>query len=128
MLASTVLQAKEAKVECSGMSNKSVGLLAEQKAADYLEKQGFEILEQNWQTRWCEIDIVARHKHRVYFVEVKSRKNQAQGSGLDYITPKKLKQMSFAAEMWVSNHGWSSEYQLAAISVDGDTITYIENL
>lgn len=110
------------------MTNHSSGHEAESKAAQYLQELGYEILDTNWHTRWCEIDIVARRDRRVYFVEVKSRKTSGQGSGLDYITPQKLRQMSFAADMWVSNHDWAGEYQLSALAIDGDHITFIESV
>lgn len=101
------------------MTNFAHGREAEAAAAAYLEKQGYAIIEQNWRTRYCEIDIVARKKKTVYFVEVKYRQNEAQGQGLEYITPKKLGQMRFAAEMWVQEHDWKHDYDLAAIEVSG---------
>ncbi len=93
------------------------GRAAENAAAEYLIERGFKVLEQNWRTRWCEIDIVAEKDKVVYFVEVKFRKNENWGSGLEYITPKKLKQMQFAAEFWVSNKNWTGDYNLSAIEV-----------
>jgi len=110
------------------VSNKSLGYEAEDKAARYLESRGFQILEQNWHTRWCEVDIIAKKDSRIYFVEVKSRSSQSQGSGLDYITPKKLRQMSFAADMWVHSTKWIGEYQLAALAVDANKTTFIEDV
>ncbi len=95
------------------------GRQAEAAAALYLKDQGFKILGQNWRTRWCEIDIVAQKAKTIYFVEVKFRKSDAFGGGLDYITPKKLEQMSFAAEMWVSQQRWAGDYQLSALEVSG---------
>jgi Holliday junction resolvase-like predicted endonuclease len=110
------------------MSSTSVGREAESKAAGYLKSLGFKIRELNWKTRVCEIDIVAEKDKSIYFVEVKYRRNAAQGIGLDYITDKKLKQMQFAAEMWVQNYGWTGDYQLAAISIDAEQITFIDEL
>ncbi len=107
-------------------TNYSAGHDAEKLAAEYLESQGFKIHELNWKTRYCEIDIVAEKAKRMYFVEVKSRKTLLQGSGLDYVTRKKLEQMGFAAEMWVSNHVWTGDYQLAAMSIDAGEISLIE--
>lgn len=92
---------------------------AENAAAEYLKTQRFEILDQNWRTRWCEIDVVAKKKQTVYFVEVKYRARESWGSGLEYITPRKLRQMTFAAESWVSANNWCGDYQLAAIEVTG---------
>jgi len=97
-----------------------IGRQAEAVAADYLRRQGFRIVERNWRTRWCEIDIIAAKDKSVYFVEVKYRQSARQGSGLEYITAKKLKQMRFAAEAWVRQHEWRGEYQLAAVEVSGD--------
>ena len=104
------------------MTSTSTGLAAEAAAADYLRKLGWKILEQNWRTRVCEIDIVAQHKKVICFVEVKYRASDAQGSGLDYITQTKLKQMRFAAELWVQKHDWDGDYQLGAIEVSGSEL------
>jgi uncharacterized protein (TIGR00252 family) len=102
------------------MTNHATGHAAEGAASDYLRQQGFEVIALNWRTRSCEIDIVARKKKVVYFTEVKYRKTAQQGGGLDYITPKKLAQMQYAAELWVAEHDYRGEYSLAAIEVAAD--------
>lgn len=101
------------------MTNFDHGRAAEAAAAEYLEQQDYQILGQNWRTRWCEIDIVAKKDSVVYLVEVKYRRNNFQGSGLEYITAKKLQQMRFAATFWVQAHHWSGDYELAAVEVSG---------
>lgn len=98
------------------------GRQAEDAAAEYLQIQRYKILDQNWRTRWCEIDIVAQKKKVVYFVEVKYRHSEKWGSGLEYITPKKLEQMAFAAEFWVSSNKWGGDYCLSAIEVTGSDV------
>jgi uncharacterized protein (TIGR00252 family) len=113
------------------MTNFAHGREAEAAAAVYLEKLGYKIIAQNWRTRQCEIDVVAEKKKTIYCVEVKYRQNAAQGSGLDYITPKKLQQMHFAAEVWASQNRWQNDICLAAIEVAGpnyDIETFIENI
>jgi ribonuclease HII len=101
------------------MTATSTGRLAEDAAAEYLKSKGYEVMARNWRTRWCEIDIVAQKDKRIYFVEVKYRKSEAWGSGLEYITPKKLDQMRFAAEFWISSNNWNGDYSLSAIEVAG---------
>ena len=101
------------------MTNFSHGQAAEAAAVEYLGQQGFKILEQNYRTRYCEIDIVAGKGKVIYFVEVKYRMSNAQGTGLDYITPKKLNQMKFAAKMWAQEHDRKGDYELSAIEVSG---------
>ncbi len=95
------------------------GRLAESQAASYLEARGFKVLARNWRNRWCEIDIVAEKDQRIHFVEVKYRQDPAYGSGLDYITKHKAKQMQFAALQWVGENKWDKDYQLDVIAVDG---------
>jgi uncharacterized protein (TIGR00252 family) len=109
----------------------TTGNRAEDAAAVYLSQNGFSILERNWRTRWCEIDIVAKRGQVLYFVEVKYRSNSAQGSGLAYITPSKQKQMRFAAEFWVASNGFGGDYELAALEVGGvdfDVTEFVESL
>ncbi|HVS58945.1 MAG TPA: YraN family protein [Candidatus Saccharimonadales bacterium] len=102
------------------MSTTDTGRQAEAAAADYLQKQGYKIVERNWKTPQCEIDIVAKKGACVYFVEVKYRVSSRQGGGLDYITVAKQRQMRFAAEMWCAQHHWGGDASLAAIEVGGD--------
>lgn len=99
------------------MNTTHLGLQAEQLVIDELIGQDYKILAQNWKRRICEIDIVARKDEVIFFVEVKYRSREGQGGGLDYITPKKLKQLKFAAEIWVSENDWHGDCRLMAASV-----------
>lgn len=101
------------------MANTDTGHRAERAAAGYLEMRGFEILELNWRRPRCEIDIVARRKRTMYFIEVKYRKNDAQGSGLEYVTDSKLRRMQRGAYMWVEENEYNGPYQLGAVEVGG---------
>lgn len=102
------------------MTNYAHGHDAEQHAAMYLKKQGYKVLALNWRRPRAEIDIVAQRKRGpITFVEVKYRQNTSQGAGLDYITPRKLQQMQFAAELWVSENKYDDEYVLGAIELAG---------
>ncbi len=109
-------------------TTKFIGDYGEDKACDYLLSRGFTIIDRNWRTRYCEIDIVARKNECVYLVEVKTRSTSTFGSGLEYITSKKIKQMKFAAELWVQHNDWNGGYQLSAVSITDDDIEFLENL
>lgn len=108
------------------------GAEAEKYAAEYLEKLGFKILNQNWRNRYCEIDIVAKRNNVIHFVEVKYRASNTAGSAIDYVTPAKLKQMKLAAQHWVYESEWSGEYQLDVIAIDGaialNRIRYLQSV
>lgn len=100
------------------MNTTETGQDAEKLVAELLLSQGHKIVTLNWRTRWCEIDIVSKTKSCVYFTEVKYRSSNSWGDGLEYITNQKLKQMKFAAEMWISNNNWSKDAILQAASVN----------
>jgi uncharacterized protein (TIGR00252 family) len=102
------------------VSTTDIGRRAELCVAEYLSDCGYNIVAQNWRTKWCEIDIIASKQGIVYFVEVKYRKLTVWGDGLDAITDKKLQQMTFAANLWVQTQGWSGDYRLMAVSVYGN--------
>ncbi len=93
--------------------------MAEKALADLLEQQGFEIIDRNWKTKVCEIDIVAQNRGAVFFVEVKYRRGDFQGDGFEYITAQKLHKMNFAAEIWKQTYKWGGDYRLMAAAVSG---------
>jgi putative endonuclease len=93
--------------------------LAERIAADFLVQRGYVVRELNWRNKYCEIDIVAERQNTISFVEVKYRENSEHGLGMDYVTDRKLRQMQFAAEMWVQDHEWLYDYYLAALELSG---------
>ncbi len=99
--------------------NNLAGRKGEDVATHYLETHGHKIIARNWKTKWCEIDIVSQIGDILYFSEVKYRKN---GGGLDAITSKKLEQMRFAAELYLTKHP-NHKARLAAIAVSGDDYT-----
>lgn len=102
------------------MNSYEIGQAAERAASEYLESLGFRIITRNWRTKWCEIDIIAIKAQIISFIEVKYRSNIKNGSGLEYITLKKLDQMTRAAESFVQAKKWDGQYQLAAIEVTGN--------
>lgn len=97
----------------------SIGQLAEQYVADYLVANHYEVIDRNWRNRWCEIDIIAKKKRVIYFVEVRYRKSSNWGSGLETVTPKKHQQMTFAAEIWLNSQESKYNANLAVASVSG---------
>ena len=58
---------------------KEFGNTGEDIATEYLEKQGYIILERNFYCKQGEIDIIAKDKNEVVFVEVKSRSDVGYG-------------------------------------------------
>ncbi len=105
------------------LTTKHIGGIAESAVTDYLLKHGHEILDRNWRTKICEIDIISQKGDTIYFTEVKYRKNADYGDGFAAITDQKLRQMKFAAEYYALKHKYGGLIQLAAASVSGPEFT-----
>lgn len=101
----------------------TAGRKAEKEAAAYLANLGYEIIEQNWRKKMCEIDIVAKKGDAIHLVEVKYRKIATKGDGLSAITPAKLKQVQFAARIWQHWHNHQGDIRLSVISMSGSPPT-----
>lgn len=97
-----------------------VGVKGEAAVCEYLEKLGHEVIARNYKTKLYEIDIISVKGDKMYFTEVKTRKNNARGSGLEYITKEKLAKMRFAAECFMKYKKCDKNPVLAAASVDGN--------
>ena len=72
------------------MNNREFGNKGEDLACEYLIKNGYEILERNKHfSKLCEIDIIAKFKNKIVFIEVKTRKTDAFGTPMEAITKSK---------------------------------------
>jgi putative endonuclease len=106
------------------------GRRAESAAKTYLEMRGFSIIEQNFRRPRCEIDIVAMKNNVVHLVEVIYRHDDADSVSLEAITATKLRQMRFAADIWVEETKWHSGYVLSTIEITGEDysiMSFVEN-
>ena len=73
------------------------GKVGESIAVRFLRKKGYRILEQNYRTRLGEIDIIARDRNTLVFVEVKARNSNRYGHPKSSITPQKQRKISMVA-------------------------------
>lgn len=103
-------------------SNKIKGKLGEQKAAEYLQKLGYKILERNYRySRYAEIDIIAKDKDTIVFAEVKTRTNTAFGHPFEAVNHTKIENIFKAALSYLKNTKESyKKYRIDVISVVGD--------
>jgi putative endonuclease len=83
----------------------STGRLGEAIAAEHLTRAGYQIIERNFRCPLGEIDIVARDRETLVFVEVRSRRTDNFGSPLESIGFAKQKKLSLVAAFYLSRHG-----------------------
>jgi putative endonuclease len=73
------------------------GKESESLAVRYLKKNGYKILEQNYRNKLGEIDIIAKEKKTLVFVEVKAGRTNLFGNPKWAVTPKKQRKISMVA-------------------------------
>jgi putative endonuclease len=77
------------------------GRSSEARAARYLRKQGYRILEVNYQNRLGEIDIIAREGDTLVFVEVKARRNPLLQTPKAAVTARKQRKIVQVAQAYL---------------------------
>ena len=83
------------------LDRKRLGKEGEARAADYLRQHGLTLLEQNFKTRFAEIDIIARDGEYICFVEVKTRSSLAKGIPAEAVTRSKQQKIIQAAQFFL---------------------------
>ena len=79
-----------------------LGLSAESRAAMLLMAKGYRIAARRFKTPFGEIDIVARRRNALVFVEVKARDNPDEAAAA--VTERGKRRILSAAELWLAHH------------------------
>jgi len=79
-----------------------LGLSAENRAATYLMAKGYRIVARRWKSSVGEIDIVARRKQVLVFVEVKARERLDDAA--ECFTTRQQRRIAAAAAVWLAEH------------------------
>ncbi len=66
-----------------------------------LKKQGFTILETNYRTKFAEIDIIAKQRDTLCFIEVKTRRSLKKGLPRESVTLPKQKKIILGASLYL---------------------------
>jgi putative endonuclease len=86
------------------------GLSAETRAAAYLMAKGYRILAKRFRTPYGEIDLVARKRNLVAFIEVKARASLDDAAYA--VTPRQQRRIIDAAQAWLMAHPEHAEFDL----------------
>lgn len=110
-------------------NDRETGSFYEEKACEYLKEKGLQIVERNFRVRQGEIDIVARDKGTLVFVEVKYRRDTAAGRPQEAVTYKKQKQISKVALFYLSFHRLplSTPCRFDVVAICKEDICWISN-
>lgn len=116
------------------MKRKDTGNLGEKLARDFLKKRGYHIIENNYRCRWGEIDIIAKQKDSLVFIEVRTKTSLEFGNPEESITSSKRDHMRATAFHYLQAHDnlpeqWRIDVVAVELKPDGklSRIELIEN-
>jgi len=103
------------------MKRRDTGILGEKLAGDFLKKRGYRICETNYRCPEGEVDIVARHKDSLVFIEVRSKRSLEFGSPEESITPTKMERLRAVAAHYRQTHNnLPSLWRIDVVAVEID--------
>lgn len=106
--------------------SRAKGNIAEEKAVIFLKNNGFYIKEQNFYSRFGEIDIIAIKNGVLHFVEVKSGVDYE--SAIQNITPQKLSRLIRTGNVYLKKNALDVDFMYDGVIVTPQNIEIVENI
>jgi len=111
-------------------SNKKVelGRMGEEIASWFLEEKGYLIIKRNYMIGHSDIDILARDKEFLVFVEVRTKSKNDRGMPEDTLTKKKLRRMKNTAELYIAFNHYEGLARMDAVCIILDNFGNVKHL
>ncbi|NWG87203.1 MAG: YraN family protein [Hydrogenophilaceae bacterium] len=103
------------------------GAAAEDRAAEYLQRQGLKLVARNYRCRQGEIDLILREGTTLVFVEVRSRASSAFGGAAASITQAKQAKLIRAAQHYLSLQSSLPACRFDAVLIDGNDLQWLKH-
>lgn len=112
--------------------DRGTGRAGESHVAKLLEHRGYQIVKRNFSCRFGEIDIIARNRQYLIFVEVKTREKNSLAAPFEAVTPAKQRRIVLTAGYYITQHPTSLQprFDAAAVYTQNGKIVgeeYLEN-
>jgi putative endonuclease len=105
------------------MKRKTTGLIGEKLAADFLTKQGYEIIETNYRCKEGEVDIIAKDGDFLVFVEVRAKSSRIFGSPEESVTARKKEHLKNVAARYQETHDYlPTQWRIDFVAVELDRL------
>lgn len=97
--------------------DRGTGRAGEEHVTELLKRRGFEIVKRNFRCHFGEIDIIARDRQYILFVEVKTRKIGSMVSPFEAITSAKRRRLLLTAQLYLQSHPADLQPRFDAVAV-----------
>jgi putative endonuclease len=105
----------------------ALGRSGEDRAADWYESHGYQIVERNWRSRTGEIDLICALDDILVFCEVKARCSDRLGEPAEAVTPVKQLRLRRLASEYIYRHTCGGHQpRFDVVAVLGRSLTVIE--
>ena len=94
-----------------------LGKLGEELAVDFLQQNGYEILETNWTFQKAEVDIITEFDGKIVVIEVKARGTDIFMEPHEAVTKKKIKSIVSATDEYLKSLNIDKEVRFDIITV-----------
>lgn len=113
-------------------NNRETGNIGEGYAKEYLINNGYNIIKTNYSCKLGEIDIIAKNKNYIVFIEVKYRKTLSYGYPREAVNFKKQSKIRKVANMYINTHNIvNSDFRFDVIEIlnlnNENVIEHIKN-
>ncbi len=106
----------------------SFGDWGEKVAVNYLMKQGYQILDRNYKTKLGELDIVAKERDIIVFVEVKTRSSRSFGLPQEAVNFKKQNKIMRMAMQYLQNRDLRGTWRIDVVGIVMSKNRRVENI
>lgn len=113
--------------ENRNMHNKNLGKEGERKARWYLRLHGWKIIEKNFKNPFGEVDIIAKKKDVLAFIEVKTRLTDIFGTPSQAVTKQRQQRYIMGAKYYFANREADCTVRFDVIEIFRGQINHIEN-
>ncbi|WP_299528141.1 YraN family protein [uncultured Lutibacter sp.] len=98
-------------------THNELGKKGEELAVEFLQKNGYKILERNWRFKKAEVDIISQKNDVLAVVEVKTRSSNYFGNPQDFVNPKKIQLLVDAINEYVTSKDLDVEVRFDIIAI-----------
>ncbi len=99
-------------------ASQTLGLIGEELAFHFLSARGYKVLLKNYACELGEIDLIAKEKGVLVFIEVKTRSSDAMGMPAEAVTPLKRRQIVKTAHYYLKRYGihdWPCRFDVVSV-------------
>lgn len=108
----------------------TLGAMAERKAANFLNKKGYDLVDANYTCRFGEVDLIVKNDRYIVFVEVKMRNDNSIAQPKEFVDYKKQQRIIATAKLYLSTNSTELQPRFDVVEVfsKNDRIKSVKHL